>query len=146
MRTIFRSFNDKESLYRAFEDHVLSILEKGRQAVDTLPLVELGKFLFTLFEKESLWIEAHLLASNVTGPREKFRQSCFRLVSDRIKAEYPAPDSPARDRKIALITTMLSGNTWSDLRRHFGYTGVEMCEPLGWAIEALLKDLKESGH
>ena len=142
LRTVFRHFNDMDSLYREMS----AVIEKEYMAVVERPfegrtwrerVLELVRRRAGVYEK----IAPYKLASNVHRHRSPFLQADHaRLVStarDILRREAPA--EVARDRALfEALDLLLSYEAWMRLRRDQGLTPRRAIEVLETAIVRLL--------
>ena len=142
LRTVFRHFQDMDSLYRemsvVIEGEVMAIIEQPLAARDWRErLVELIARRATVFEK----IAPFKRASNVARHRSKFLEADnARLVTvlrGMLEAQLP-PQVAGDASKVEILDLLLSFESWSRLRHEQGLSVARARAALEAAIRRLV--------
>lgn len=141
VRTVFRFYKDKESLFAAFESEVLKILRAERDDVMHLQASEFAAEQYRIYERNCQWVEAMRRTPMRSAARAEFRQEGIEILSKKIRAEYPGADF---DGHIAFIATLAGDSLWQDLRRYTGHDGHHMADVLKEMVENLVAQLEKA--
>ncbi|MEK7355998.1 MAG: TetR/AcrR family transcriptional regulator, partial [Bdellovibrionota bacterium] len=140
-RTIFRFFTDKTALLEATDAYLQSYLQAGMSQVTELSFRGFVKQVFTMFERNESLVMAYMFSPFGQNARDLFRKKFNRILLDRILAEKPMQMNKERERKLALVVSLVNAKLWYDIRTDFGYSGAEIGETVEWAVDALLEKI-----
>lgn len=141
VRTVFRFYNDKEILFRAFEEEVLRRLRDGRRQALPLDAPEFAAAQYRMFERHALWVAALHRTPSLSGARAEFRREGIEILSDKIRRARPAAAEDVCEKRVAFIAAMAGDILWSDVRRHTNYSGEDMAGVLRATVECLMSQL-----
>lgn len=144
-RTVYRYFPDQAALMQPLWDRVVAQAGPGvafptslDEMIASLPAVY-GGF-------DAIAGLATIVRSTPQGRAVRLAQKEKRTAAYTKVAADVVKDLPPKDRVLATaMLQVLHTTPWLELRDHWGFSGDEMATACGWAIEVLLKDLRERG-
>lgn len=142
-RTIFRFFKDKEALFEATNQHLMTYLKSSVEQMETLSVSGFAKKAFELFEKNQNLMMAYLYSPFGRQTRTIFRKQLNEIIISQIRSTSETTDSKKTDVRMALIASLVNANIWHDIKMDFNYKGDETGEAVQWAIETLISNLKK---
>jgi AcrR family transcriptional regulator len=138
-RTIFRFFTDKTALLEATDQYLQSYLQSSMAQVTEMSFMGFAKNVFSIFDRNEGLVMAYMFSPFGQNARDIFRKKLNRILLDRIQSERNIQMTKERERKLALIVTLINAKLWYDVRTDFGYSGAEIGETVEWAISTLLE-------
>lgn len=142
-RTIFRFFEDKETLHAAMDNYLLSYLQASITQMSSLDFVGFAKNAFALFDKNEDLTTAYVLSPFGNKARELFRAKLSAAMITRIVNEKKIDLNDKTRKRLALVTALVNAKIWYDLKNENGYSGQDMAEALDWALTSLLEKVSE---
>lgn len=140
-RTIFRFFTDKTALLEATDQYLQSYLQSSMAQVSEMSFIGFAKNVFSIFDRNEGLVMAYMFSPFGQNARDLFRKKLNRILIERIQAERHFQMTKDRERKLALIVSLINAKLWYDIRTDFGYSGAEIGETVEWAINTLLEKL-----
>ncbi len=144
LRTIFRLFKDKEALHVATDSYLTQIIASSMSELTKYDFLTFAKNTFAVYDRNAGLVIAYLFSSFGRQAREILRQRFNRLLRDQILKERKIEPSSAIDVKLALVVSLVNAKLWYDIRTDFGYSGEQIGESVGWALDCLLKDIERT--
>ncbi len=144
VRTVFRFYKDKDSLFRSFEEEVLRRLRDERSLVMEMAAPEFAAEQYRIFERNARWVEALRRTPIRSADRAQFRREGIEILSAKIRASFPLAMSEANERQIGFIAMLAGDALWSDLRRYIGRDGGEMADVLRMNVAHLMGVLEHT--
>lgn len=140
-RTIFRFFNDKQSLQAALDEYLESYLKSAAQQMQQMDFVGFAKNAYKLFDAHEKLTKAYVLSSFGNQARANFRKKLTMAMVSRIVAERNIELNPERSKRLALVVSMVNAKIWFDISSDFNFNGDDMQEAVDWALTLLLKNI-----
>lgn len=145
-RTVFRHFPTKDDMLAALSQWVLTITGRIPLPDSADQLADTIIDSYALFDENAELMQALLLSEAGRGVRS-------RLTSRRRKGIAAALEDavrhlPARDRRAvqALLTHVMTAETWWQLRREYGVKGEDSARAVAWLVSLGLAALaREEG-
>jgi AcrR family transcriptional regulator len=146
LRTVYRHFPSRETLFDAWGDWVEKSLDirlhTYPDTVDELP--EFAPDLYRSYEQNEVLVRALLNSSAARGARERTRRRRKRSF-ERAMGELTAGlESAARARAIAVVYLLVSAPAWQAMRDQWGLDGVEAGKAAAWAVRVLVNELRRN--
>lgn len=138
VRTVFRFFPDKESLFRTFEAEVLRRLSDSHREFCDFEPPEFAAEMYRLFERHAPWVSALTVLPSYTDRRQAYRQEIHALLRAKILQRTGGEVTPQRERQMVLITGMVSAPTWRHIRKISGFGGHDMADAVAEAVRTLV--------
>jgi AcrR family transcriptional regulator len=144
-RTVYRYFPDRPAL---LDGALLRVRELAGARV-TYPesaeeLLETLEPIYTGFDSIAPLIT--MLRTTPQGRQLRLAQKRQRAASYTRALSDAVKDLPAEDRKLATaMIQVLHTTPWLEMRDHWGLDGRQIARATGWAVRALLGDLKVRG-
>jgi AcrR family transcriptional regulator len=139
-RSIYRFYNDKEQLHEEMDRYLTTYIESSVEQLATMDVAKFARNAFQLFDQYEALVLAYLYSPFGQDARILFRKKLDRIILRKIQQEKPGT-SPKREKRVALICSMINAKLWQDVRQSFGFSGVDMGESVEWAIRTLISDL-----
>jgi AcrR family transcriptional regulator len=140
-RTIYRLFNDKEHLGTATEQYMQNYLLASAQDVGLMELPAYAQHLFVKFDKHENLVLAYLYSKFGIEYRTHFRQKFNQILIAKILHDKKLTMTKARERKLAVIVSLINAKIWHDMRTDFGLKGADAGEAIAEAVALLLQAL-----
>ncbi len=142
--TVYRHFPTRDDLLRGLWRQLNASMDEGIDLPDSAAqLLAQHAALFTGFDK----IAPQIVASITTPQGREMRASlndrrrrAFRAIVDEVS---PGLDGAARTRAAAVLQLLHSAHAWLSLREQWGMDGKQAGAATRWAIDILLRHLKE---
>lgn len=144
-RTVYRYFPDREALMQSIWTGVTSMAgpqvtfpTSEADLLDTMPAIYKG------FDEVAEF--ATLLRSTPQGRAVRLSQRERRVESYTAATADAVAQLPPNDQRLATaMLQVLHTTPWLEMRDHWGLTGDEIARACGWAMRALLADLRRRG-
>ncbi|NJL25250.1 MAG: TetR/AcrR family transcriptional regulator [Calothrix sp. SM1_5_4] len=140
-RSIYRFFKDKKALHDEMESYVLTFVQKNFERLAELNVDGFARASFATFDENAEMTEAYVLSPMGQEARLAFRRKLKRALIDRILKSRKINGNHENQKKLAFIVTLVNASLWYDIKRDFGYNGVDMGDTVAWAIKTLIADL-----
>lgn len=141
-RTIFRFFTDKTALMQATDQYLQSYLQASMSQVSEMNFMGFAKNVFSIFDRNENLVMAYMFSPFGQNARDLFRKRLNQLLLERLKSERNLGTiTKDKEKKLALIVTLINAKLWYDIRTDFNMSGQEIGETVEWAISTLLDKL-----
>jgi AcrR family transcriptional regulator len=145
-RTVYRHFPSREALINQFSDWLnQSMLERGAisEVSSTDEIAVAAEVNFSLWDEYPALVGELAKTYFVTGLRINDRDR--RTQAFRALMTEAAPDADPQDvqRAFMIIRCLASSLTWTFFREQLDVDGREAGQAVAWAIEILIRDLKD---
>lgn len=137
-RSLFRFFKNRGALNEALDQYLVSFLQAGQDQMQNLNFIGFAKNAYTLFDRYENLTMAYLFSPVGREARTLLRRKLNQAMIDKIASEYPAEMNAERRKRLALITSLVNAKIWYDLKADYGFSGEDIKETIGWALETLL--------
>lgn len=141
-RTLFRFFGDKKSLTQELEIYLETYVNRVANNLQIMTVEDFAEFAFQVFDQYESLILAYLYTNFGQQSRVLFRKKLNALLVEKIKAQIPLINNKEESQRIQLIISLINANLWADLRNVHNQSGSEMGKSMKWAVNILLKNLK----
>ena len=137
VRTIYRHFPDRPALLAAMSRRVNERIGLYELPTEPGKLPETARQLFRKFDEHPALIMAQITTTAGGQVRSHGRKE--RIARTRQGVDALAPDLAPETlhARTAVISCLLSANTWQRMRDEFGMNGAAAGDALAWAIEQL---------
>jgi AcrR family transcriptional regulator len=142
LRTIFRLFKDKEALHAATENYLGQIMTASVGELAKQDFISFATNTFGVYDRNEGLVLAYLFSPFGRQARDILRQKFNRLLLDQISKEHSIKPTSENQAKLALIVSLVNAKLWYDMKTDFGFSGLKIGSLVGWAVSALLKDLR----
>lgn len=143
-RTVFRHFQSKSELLRAFWVWVNDRMTPSILPSDEASLIAAPRATFAQFDSQERLIRASLHTSAGRAMRLATvpeRQAAFREAL----AEASSHATPEQRRRLEALTHLLySASAWETMRDYAGISGAEAGEAASWALQTLIDAVREA--
>lgn len=144
-RTVYRYYPDQDSLLRALRERVTNLAGPNvrypaseAELLSTLPAVYEG------FDR--IAAVATVIRSTPQGRAARLADRDARVAAYEAATADAVAALPERDRKLATaMLQFLHTSAWLEMRDQWGLDGTEIARTCGWAMRALLDDLRARG-
>jgi len=143
-RTVYRHFPDRESLIAALDERSTPLL----RAEVPERIEELGRVvdrMFPLFEAHEELVRARLQTDLGQEARIRERRKRAAWLEALVCEGVPHLSEQGRRRASALLHHLLSSETWRMMKDEYGLDAAESAPATRWAVELIVRALKEEG-
>ena len=144
-RTVYRYFPDRPALMegalmrvRALAGPQVAYPRSAQELLDTLAPIYKGF--------DAIAPIATMLRTTPQGRQLRLAQNARRVASYTRALAEAVKELPAEDRRLATaMLQVLHTTPWLEMRDHWGLDGGQIARATGWAVRALLSDLRKRG-
>jgi AcrR family transcriptional regulator len=141
-RTVFRHFPTKDDMLAALSQWVLSITGNVPLPDGAEQLADTVIDSYTLFEDNAELMQALLLSEAGRGVRSRLTSRRRQGLAAALAG--PVDHLPARQRRAvqALLTHLMTAETWWQLRKEYGVNGEDSARAVAWVVGLALEALE----
>jgi AcrR family transcriptional regulator len=140
-RTIFRLFNDKETLDEATVNYTQTFLQAANANVAKGDLPSYVRYLFKKFDDNEDFTLAYLYSRFGIQARGDFRKKFNQIIIAKVLEDKKLTLNKERHLKLAVITSLVNAKIWYDLHNDFDFKGDEIGSAVADAIAVLIENL-----
>lgn len=137
-RSLFRFFKNRQALNEALDAYLGTFLQASQEQMTELNFVGFAKNAYTLFDKYENLVLAYLFSDVGREARVLLRRKLNQAMIDKIVAERPMDVTPDCRKRLAIVTSLVNAKIWHDLKVDYGFSGEDIKDTVGWALETLL--------
>ncbi len=139
MRTVYRYFPTKESLFDAVSARVNERVGFREYPKTREEVVDLVRRLFPAFDREASLIMAQIKTGLGRQVRAHAQRLRFEAVGRAVAKAGPSLPAERRRQLAAGIACLMSADAWLRLRSVAGMNGEQSGAAIAWAIDALFE-------
>jgi hypothetical protein len=149
MRTLFRFFGDKESLYKEIDQYLTQYMGNVSDNLEKMKFADYAEFSFQVFDQYEKLFKAYLYTNFGQKSRRVFRKKFNEMLVKKLLAEIEA-SSPKNEnleidiKKVRFIVSLINAQLWKDIGDSFDVTGKEMAQTVKWAVQTLIDSSKKA--
>lgn len=143
VRTVYRYFPTRAALIDAMQAWALAKMGAPAWPRDTRALVAFAVPLFERFDQNRDVVEAQLRGGAMAEVRSEGKARRVQALRQTLLAELEGLPDGAQRAALGVIKHLLSASAWQALREDVGMDGTGAGRAVAWAIEALVRDLKQ---
>jgi AcrR family transcriptional regulator len=145
--TVYRHFPDRSALLGGLSERIGELMQAPYPTVATMD--DFGERLETTFAAAERFPEA-VRAETLLNADPRFFGSLTSGTSRQLLAvvtgEFPQYDQRRRSAIAGLLRCLDSSQSWLRMREEFGVPGSESGPLFRWAVETLIRELRENGY
>ena len=150
MRTLFRFFGDKDSLYKEIDQYLAQYMSHVSENLVKMNFADYAEFSYQVFDQYEKLFKAYLYTNFGQKSRRVFRKKFNEMLVKKllieIEASIPKNESFEIDiKKVRFIVSLINAQLWKDIGDSFDVSGKEMAQTVKWAVQTLIDSTKKRG-
>ena len=150
MRTLFRFFGDKESLYKEIDQYLTQYMGNVSDNLEKMKFADYAEFSYQVFDQYEKLFKAYLYTNFGQKSRRVFRKKFNEMLVKKllleIEASQPKNEAVEIDiKKVRFIVSLINAQLWKDIGDSFDVTGKDMAQTVKWAVQTLIDSSKKRG-
>jgi AcrR family transcriptional regulator len=149
MRTLFRFFGDKESLYKEIDQYLTQYMGSVSENLEKMKFADYAEFSYQVFDQYEKLFKAYLYTNFGQKSRRVFRKKFNEMLVKKllieIEASVPKSENIEIDiKKVRFIVSLINAQLWKDINDSFDVTGKDMAHTVKWAVQTLIESAKKA--
>jgi hypothetical protein len=150
MRTLFRFFGDKDSLYKEIDQYLTQYMGQISDNMEKMKFSDYAEFSYQVFDQYEKLFKAYLYTNfgqkSRRVLRKKFNELLVKKLLSEIEVSQPKNKSSEIDiKKVRFIVSLINAQLWKDIGDSFDVTGKDMAQTVKWAVQTLIDSTKKRG-
>ncbi|MGE0801043.1 MAG: TetR/AcrR family transcriptional regulator [Lautropia sp.] len=142
VRTLYRYFENKETLFDAFWPWMNESIEMPARPRDAGQLVAHIPALFDAFDRDEPLVRAMLHHPHGQGARLAHAAARRAKFAEALREVTRGMPAAATRRLLAAVTALCSASGWETMKDNWGLSGAAAAQAAQWAVQALIDEAR----